>query len=212
MAHSHTPIRSDISGLDQRRDTGTDHRIPVAAPHKVRIPPFWRHFLQMLAAMAVGMIATGAIFLSVVGLKTWDQVTLQYPTQALLAMAAGMTIPMVAWMLFRGMGRRNSYEMAAAMVLPVVPFLCLVWFHVTNSAQCGAYCAVTIVAMLGLMFYRRDVYSMPMRGPAAPQAAAALAPPGRRSRQCQRPGKHALCGSTDCPTPSGFDAWDIHGI
>ena len=164
MAHSHTPIRSDISGLDQRRDTGTDHRIPVAAPHKVRIPPFWRHFLQMLAAMVVGMIATGAIFLSVVGLKTWDQVTLQYPTQALLAMAAGMTIPMVAWMLFRGMGRRNSYEMAAAMVLPVVPFLCFVWFHVTNSAQCGAYCAVTIVAMLGLMFYRRDVYSMPMRG------------------------------------------------
>ena len=54
--------------------------------------------------------------------------------------------------------------MAAAMVLPAVPFLCLVWFHVTNSAQCGAYCAVTIVAMLGLMFYRRDVYSMPMRG------------------------------------------------
>ena len=110
------------------------------AHHKRHLPTFWRHFLEMLAAMAVGMIATGAIFLSAVGLKTWDQVTLQYPTQALLAMAAGMTIPMVAWMLFRGMGRRNSAEMAAAMVLPVVPFLWLVWFHVTNSAQCGAYC------------------------------------------------------------------------
>jgi NhaP-type Na+/H+ or K+/H+ antiporter len=116
----------------------------------------------MLAAMAVGMIATGAVFLSIVGLKTWDRVTVQYPTQALLAMAAGMTIPMVAWMLFRGMGRRNAYEMAATTVLPVVPFLCLVWSGVTNSAQCGGYCAVMIAAMLGLMLYRRDEYSMTM--------------------------------------------------
>jgi hypothetical protein len=85
----------------------------------------------------------------------------QYPTQALLAMAVGMTIPMVAWMLFRGMGRRNSYEMAAVMVLPVIPFLCLVWFDVTKSAQCAAYCAVMIAAMLGLMFYRKSQYSAP---------------------------------------------------
>jgi hypothetical protein len=130
------------------------------AHHRQHLPTFWRHFLEMLAAMAVGMIATGAVFLSVVGLKTWEQVTVQYPTQALLAMAAGMTIPMVAWMLFRGMGWRNSYEMAAATVLPVVPFLFLVWSGVTKSAQCGGYCVVMIAAMLGLMLYRRDEYSM----------------------------------------------------
>jgi hypothetical protein len=128
--------------------------------HKRHLSAFWRHFLEMLAAMAVGMIATGAVFLSVVGLKTWEQVTVQYPTQALLAMAVGMTIPMVAWMLFRGMGWRNSYEMAAATVLPVVPFLFLVWSGVTKSAQCGGYCVVMIGAMLGLMLYRRDEYSM----------------------------------------------------
>ena len=128
--------------------------------HKRHLPIFWRHFLEMLAAMAVGMIATGTVFLSVVGLKTWDQVTVQYPTQALLAMAAGMTIPMVAWMLFRGMGWRNSYEMAAATVLPVIPFLFLAWSGVTNSAQCAGYCVAMIAAMLGLMLYRRDEYSM----------------------------------------------------
>jgi NhaP-type Na+/H+ or K+/H+ antiporter len=91
----------------------------------------------MLSAMAVGMIATGAIFVSITGLKTWDEVTVQYPMQVLLAMAAGMTIPMVAWMLVRGMGRRNACEMAAAMVLPVLPFLCLVWFDVTKGASAG---------------------------------------------------------------------------
>jgi NhaP-type Na+/H+ or K+/H+ antiporter len=134
------------------------HHAPEAHHHR-HLPSFWRHFLEMLAVMAVGMIATGAIFVSVVGLKSWDQVTVQYPTQALLAMAGGMAIPMAAWMLIRGMGRRNTYEMAAAMVLPVIPFLCLVWFDVTTSAWCGPCCVLTVVAMLGLMFYRRDQYS-----------------------------------------------------
>jgi hypothetical protein len=45
------------------------------------------------------MIATGAIFLTIVGLNTWDDVTIQYPTQDLLAMAAGMTVPIVARMM-----------------------------------------------------------------------------------------------------------------
>ena len=94
--------------------------------HEGRLSPFWRHFLEMLGAMVVGMIATGAIFGALfVGVKSWDEVTIQYPTQALLAMAVGMTLPMVLWMRYRGMSWRNSAEMAAAMVLPVIPFLCL---------------------------------------------------------------------------------------
>lgn len=110
---------------------------PRVASHERILPPLWRHFLEMLAAMAVGMVATGAIFLFVSGLKTWDDAAVQYPTQALLAIAAGMAVPMIAWMLFRHIGRRNAYEMAAAMVLTVIPFLCLVWFDITESALCG---------------------------------------------------------------------------
>lgn len=139
---------------------GHDGHHPMETPRHVS--HFWRHFLEMLGIMMVGMIVTGGIFLSVVGLKTWDEITFVYPTQALLAMAFGMTVPMVGWMLFRGMGSRNSYEMALAMVLPAIPFLCLVWFDVTKSAQCGAYCAVTVFAMLALMRYRRSEYSMQM--------------------------------------------------
>jgi hypothetical protein len=74
--------------------------MPAATPGKRRVPPFWWHFLQMLAAMVVGMIATSAVFLTIVGLKTWDEVIIQYPTQSLMTMAAGMTVPMVSWMLY----------------------------------------------------------------------------------------------------------------
>jgi hypothetical protein len=162
MAQTPVLSRDRFPGPDPDSETSKDPSISADVVHDRHISPFWRHFLEMLAAMVAGMIATGAIFVSIVGLKSWDEVTTQYPTQALLAMAAGMTVPMVAWMLYRGMGWKNSYEMAAAMVLPVIPFLCLVWFSVTKSAQCGAYCALTVVAMLALMRYRRSQYTMQM--------------------------------------------------
>jgi hypothetical protein len=77
-------------------------------------------------------------------------------------MAAGMSIPVVAWMLYRGMGRRNAYQMAAAIVLPVLPFLGLVWSGVTTSAVCWGYRATAVVAVLVLMRYRRSRYSTAM--------------------------------------------------
>ena len=115
----------------------------------------------MLAAMIVGMIAGAAIFLSIVQV-TWDEALLQYPVQALLVMAVSMTVPMVAWMRHRHHGWRNSGEMGAAMVLPVIPFICLVVFDVTKGAVCSLYCLATVLAMLGVMLYRRDEHSMPM--------------------------------------------------
>jgi len=118
----------------------------------------------MFGVMVLGMVVAAAILLSIVG-TTWDEATRQYPTACLLVIAAGMTIPMAAWMVYRGMGWKNSREMAAAMAVPVIPFLGLVWFGVTPSAQCGGYCLVAIVAMLALMLYRHDEYSMEMHHP-----------------------------------------------
>jgi hypothetical protein len=131
----------------------------TAAPHRGAHlgSRFWRHFAEMFAVMVAGMIASAAIFLTIVQM-TWDEATSGRPTASLLVIAAGMSIPMAAWMIWRGMGHKNAAEMAAAMVLPVIPFLCLVWFGVTESALCGAYCIVAIVAMLALMVHRRSIY------------------------------------------------------
>lgn len=148
-----------VTGADHVHGAGRDRGRAHHEGRQGQPSQFWRHFLEMVGAMVAGMFVTGAIFVSVVGLTSWDEVTTQYPTQVLLAMAVGMTVPMVAWMRHRGMGWRSSYEMAAAMVLPVIPFLCLVWFGVTQSAPCGAYCAVMVAAMYVLMRYRRDEYA-----------------------------------------------------
>jgi len=118
----------------------------------------------MLAVMVIGMVTSAAVFLTIIGM-TWEEATLRRPIASLLVIAAGMSVPMAAWMLHRGMGWRNTVEMSAAMVVPVVPFLGLVFFDVTESAQCGAYCLVSIAAMLGLMLLRHGEYSMEMTRP-----------------------------------------------
>ena len=120
---------------------------------------FWRHLLEMIAAMMAGMFAGAVILLAIVGV-TWDEALVRYLAQSLLVVAAGMTVPMVAWMRYRGHSWHGCAEMTAAMIVPVIPFLCLVWFGVTKSALCRPYCAVTVLAMLGVMVYRRGEYGM----------------------------------------------------
>lgn len=134
----------------------------VAAPqHPWR--RFARHYGEMAAVMAVGMIAAAALYMTIVNLlvepTTWEEALIRYPVQSLLVVALGMSLPMVAWMRRRGHSRRSSWEMAAVMALPVVPFACLAWFGVVEGAQCGLYCAVGFVAMLALMLYRRADYT-----------------------------------------------------
>ena len=133
----------------------------AGSAHRGTLSPFARHFVQMGAVMFAGMVVSATVFLFTVGM-TWDEATVERPVASLLVIAAGMTLPMAAWMLHRGMGVRNSVEMAAAMTVPVLPFLFLVWFDVTKSALCGGYCIVALVAMIGLMMYRRSEYSMEM--------------------------------------------------
>ena len=68
-------LTGEVVGMTKTEAPTSDRRSPAvpATTHRKRhMPPFWRHFFQMLAAMVTGMIATGAIFLTVVGLKIWE--------------------------------------------------------------------------------------------------------------------------------------------
>ena len=82
---------------------------------------FAGHYLEMVAAMVVGMIALGPV---------WDALWPAYadrPDTAALAMAADMTVAMVAWMAVRGHSRRGIALMGAAMVLPFAALAVPYW-------------------------------------------------------------------------------------
>lgn len=120
---------------------------------------FLRHLIEMAVAMMVGMIASAAIFLSVVEMTAAEAMR-QHAVLFVTLQACGMTLAMVNWMRYRGHAWRSSAEMAGAMVVPAVPLIVLRLFGVISGPICGVYCLATFAAMVGLMLYRRSDYGM----------------------------------------------------
>ena len=150
-----TPLKDPP--IEDQRSSRTAGELAASTPHHP-----WRHFmrhlLEMTAVMVVGMFAAAFVLMVVLNLAideiTWEQALVYYPVHALLAVAIGMSVPMVPWMRRRGHSRRSAYEMAAVMAVPVIPFVCLALFDVVKGAQCGLYCIIGFLAMPALMFYR----------------------------------------------------------
>jgi hypothetical protein len=93
-----------------RAQTGSGHTAHAAGGHgRWR---FLRHYLEMVAAMLVGMVALGAA------------------VSGVLALAVTMSVGMVAWMRHRGHGWASTLEMAGAMFTPAVALVPLLWLGV----------------------------------------------------------------------------------
>jgi flagellar biosynthetic protein FliP len=102
------------------QDTMQDTVLVTRPGARRRWLAFAGHYLEMVAAMLVGMMALA---------PAWNALWPGHadrPDTAALAMAANMTVAMVAWMAVRGHSRRGIALMSAAMVLPfavlAVPF------------------------------------------------------------------------------------------
>jgi hypothetical protein len=111
----------------------------------------WRflgHYLEMVAAMLVGMVLLGGLvrgFLALAGLKF----PAQYPELAALEMAFDMSVGMIAWMRHRGHRWARALEMAGAMFAPALALFPLLWLGVISGDD---LLVLEHLAMLPLMF------------------------------------------------------------
>jgi hypothetical protein len=98
----------------------------------------------------------------------------QHPAMMLFSMGVTMTVPMIAWMRFRGHAWRPTNEMAASMLIPTFAAMALAAAGVMNG---GALMGIEHVAMLAgmliAMLLRRDEYSGGHAHGAPQQAIAA---------------------------------------
>jgi hypothetical protein len=115
---------------------------------------FIRHYVEMLIAMFVGMgVFAGAA--AAAGFEVEG-------TEALLLwMAFTMSVPMVAWMRYRGHGWTPALEMTAAMFIPSFAAIELLGVGLVEDegALLGIQHAAMFPAMLVAMLLRRDEYS-----------------------------------------------------
>lgn len=132
----------------------------ITAPaRRYREHPVWiftRHYLEMVVAMLVGMIALGPLWrLLAPGLSTDG-------AAHVLVMAANMTIGMAAWMLIRRHRWPPIVEMSVAMVAPFLVLLVPYWAGAISVGTVSAAGHVLmLVTMLLAMLRRRDEYTRP---------------------------------------------------
>jgi hypothetical protein len=120
---------------------------------------FVRHYAEMVVAMFAGMgllIPLLIGVLAVFGLGMHDSDTLM-----LGSMAVAMTVPMVAWMRFRGHAWAPCADMAAAMLVPTFGILLLLWSSTVEDVGTlmVAEHVVMLPSMLAAMLLRREVYT-----------------------------------------------------
>ena len=129
---------------------------------------FLRHLIEMLIAMFAGMLVLGGIT-ELVFAAAGSSLSDAPGSVRVMLMGFDMTVPMVAWMSYRGHSRaRNeshgrlnpSIAMAASMIVPTLAAAALAAVGVLSSAAAlGVQHAVMIPAMLGVMLWRYDEYS-----------------------------------------------------
>jgi hypothetical protein len=120
---------------------------------------FVRHFLEMVAAMVVGMVVLGPV---TGGLLRWvGGVNLSdYPMAAALVMATNMTVGMWVWMRHRRHGTARILEMSAAMYASfAVLFLPYWWGELSGQGVMMAGHLLMLPAMAGVMLLRKEHYT-----------------------------------------------------
>jgi hypothetical protein len=123
---------------------------------------FTRHYIEMVVAMLLGMVLLGmplSIGLEAVGIDvgSWDK---DAPALMLLGMAFTMSVPMVAWMRYRGHGWAPAGEMAASMFIPSIVAIALLWGGLVEDSHSLLMIqhVAMLPAMLVAMVLRRSEY------------------------------------------------------
>jgi len=131
---------------------------------------FLRHYLEMVAAMFLGMAILG-----VPVDRALDALGATSDEFMFLGMATTMTVPMVGWMLYRGHGWRANAEMSASMFVPTFAVIGLLGVELVTDI--GTLLVIEHVAMLAgmlvAMLLRASEYTGHHAHRAAPQRVTA---------------------------------------
>ena len=121
---------------------------------------FVLHFVEMCMPMCIGWALGDLIYFAVADALGSSEPFRDWPELSLAVVTFNMTMPMVAWMRFRRMGKRLTAEMAAAMAVLALLLLATGWlgFAAMNTLPWLAH-GLMMPAMLVPMLLRLDLYT-----------------------------------------------------
>jgi hypothetical protein len=91
---------------------------------------FVLHYFEMCIPMCIGFAVGDLLYFSIAGLFGYSEPFTELPLLSVLVVTFAMTAPMTAWMLYRGMPKRATWEMSATMPILALVLLMLGSFGV----------------------------------------------------------------------------------
>lgn len=121
---------------------------------------FLWHYGEMCAPMCIGFAVGDLVYFWAAGRLGYSDPFGELPELSVAVVTFTMTAPMVGWMLFRGMPRRETAEMAAVMPVLAIGLLALGWLTVVPKSELALLeHGLMMPAMLVPMFLRLDLYT-----------------------------------------------------
>jgi deazaflavin-dependent oxidoreductase (nitroreductase family) len=92
-----------------------------------RVLRFVLHVVEMCAAMCVGAIGLSVLFFGGAAMVGYTNLPERAPVLTVVVVAINLSLPMAAWMRFRGMAWRSTLELSGATILAGVGLLVGYW-------------------------------------------------------------------------------------
>jgi hypothetical protein len=132
---------------------------PAPADRRRRLRKLAIHYVEMVIAMAVGMVALHPVWTFALDAVGWSEF-LDAPEAMAMVMATNMTIAMTAWMKFRGHSWISCAEMGAAMYVPFLVLFVPMWAGLISASGMLLWGHVLMLfAMAGAMAIRPHEYA-----------------------------------------------------
>jgi hypothetical protein len=130
------------------------HRRLAGAGH------FTLHFFEMCMPMCIGWAVGDLVYVAVAEPLGSSAPFRDWPALSLAIVTFNMTLPMVAWMRFRGMATRPTAEMAAGMIVLALLLLFAGWLGIAAMKTLPWLAhGLMMPAMLVPMLLRVELYT-----------------------------------------------------
>jgi hypothetical protein len=121
---------------------------------------FGLHLVEMCMVMCVGAIVLSVLFFGAAGLFGYGELPTTAPELSTLVIALNLSVPMAAWMRWRGMHWRPTLEMAGSTMVVGVALIVAYWLDlVAAQSMIGVQTSLACPGMLVVMLLRFRLYS-----------------------------------------------------
>jgi hypothetical protein len=149
----------DVAASDGRERAHLNAAVTPSSRRR-RTGHFLLHYLEMCMPMCLGFAVGDLFYFWAAGRFGYAEPFRELPELSVLVVTFTMTAPMAAWMLFRGMPRRETAEMSAAMPVLATVLLALGWLAIVPRSELALLeHGLMMPVMLIPMFLRLELHT-----------------------------------------------------